>query len=541
MGEELTMSDNRILIVDDNRSLADALSELLTETGYKTEIVENGDQALASIQGSEFQLVLLDLVLPGRGGMEVMREIRRLAPSTEIVIMTGHSSVDSAVEAIRQGAYDYLIKPFDDLRVFLAVVNRALEKHRLSAENLRLLQDLSSKNIQLEVTVDRLTCLNQLALAFYSTLEAPELLKLIVRAINHQLNAERTSLMLFDKPAGELIIKVAVGIEEEVVRKTRVKLGEGIAGWVAQTGKPILVEDIDADPRFQKHPDRPYRTDSFISAPVVLSVPLKAKGKVLGVVNVNNKAGGGSFTQQDMEFVLTLAAQAAIAIENAKLFGRLQQRTTELKEANFDSIKALAEALETKDAYTRGHSDRTVEHAENIAQALSLPEPEIERIKLAAILHDIGKIGIPEQILNKPAKLSSEEFALMKTHPVKGAEIIKHVKFLTPVVPLVRHDHERWDGKGYPDGLKEEAIPLGARIVAIVDAYDAMTTDRVYRKAPGKEYAISELKKYAGAQFDPRLVELFLEILKEDGATKQDPTRLENYFAFGKGHESEER
>lgn len=132
-----------------------------------------------------------------------------------------------------------------------------------------------------------------------------------------------------------------------------------------------------------------------------------------------------------------------------------------------------------------------------------------------AILHDIGRIGIHEQILNKPAKLSQEESALMKTHPTKGAEIIKHVKFLAPVVPMVRHDHERWDGKGYPDGLKGEAIPFGARIVAIVDAYDAMTTDRVYRTAPGKTYAISELKENAGTQFDPDLVEVFLSVLEE--------------------------
>jgi len=534
MGKELIMPDNRILIVDDEKSLAGALRELLTDSGYGIDVAEDGNQALNLIQGSEFQLVLLDLALPGRSGMEVMREIRRITPSTEIIIMTGHSSLDSAVEAIRQGAYDYLTKPFEDLHVVLNAVHRALEKHRLTTENLRLLQDLSAKNKQLKVTVDRLTCINQLSMVFYSTLEAPELLKLIIRTIRQQLQAERTSLMLFDKRTNELVIKVAEGIQEEVVRNTRVKLGEGVSGWVAKSGKPLLVEDIDADPRFQKHSDRPYQSDSFISAPVVLSVPLKAKGKVLGVVNVNNKTGGGSFTQQDLEFVSTLASQAAIAIENAKLFGRLQQRTIELKSANFDSIKALAEALETKDVYTRGHSDRTVEHAVNMAKRLRLPESEVGKISYAAILHDIGKIGIPEQVLNKPTKLSPEEYELMKTHPAKGAEIIKHVKFLAPVVPLVRHDHERWDGNGYPDGLKGEAIPLGSRIVAVVDAYDAMTTDRIYRKAPGKEYAISELKKYAGTQFDPKLVELFIEILKEDRATKQDHAIPEHYGTFRK-------
>jgi putative nucleotidyltransferase with HDIG domain len=146
---------------------------------------------------------------------------------------------------------------------------------------------------------------------------------------------------------------------------------------------------------------------------------------------------------------------------------------------------------------------------------LGLSEEEKEMIQHAALLHDIGKIGIPEQILNKPGKLTPEEYEIMKRHVTYGVQIIQQVKFLEPMVPIVAGDHERWDGKGYPRGLKEEQIPLGARIVAVVDAYDAMTEDRVYRKAPGQEFAMAELKRCAGTQFDPNIVKVFLDILQK--------------------------
>lgn len=504
-----------ILVVDDNEAVCQVLSEALGEEGYSVTVVVQGEDALLKLRQQPYPIVLLDLMLPGMHGSRLLQEIKRSFPKTDVIIMTSHASLDTAIQALRLGAQDYLIKPFDDLDGVIRVIKKTLEKHRLLEENERLFQELKAKTQELGSAVERLSSLNQIGHAMHSILDLRELLNFFVHQVSNQLQAERVSLMLLNKKAGELSINASVGLDERLIREVRVRVGEGIAGWVVKEGKPLLVVDIEKDPRFQRQTGRGYDTASFISAPLVLSVPIKSKDEVLGLINVNNKKNGGIFSETDLEFVATLAHQAAIAIENARLFDHLRLRTAELKEANFDSIKALAEALETKDVYTRGHSDRTVVHAEKIAQKLGLSETEIEKVKYAAILHDIGKIGIPEQILNKPAKLSKEEFELMKTHPVKGAEIIKHVKFLIPVVPLVRHDHERWDGKGYPDGLRGEGIPLGSRIVAIVDAYDAMTTDRVYRKAPGKEYVTTELIKNAGTQFDPNLVKLFLPIVDD--------------------------
>ncbi len=505
----------KILVVDDNESISQLLSEALGEQGYSVTRMTRGEEALMELRRQPYSLVLLDLVLPGMHGSRILHEIKRKFPKTDVIMMTSHASVDTAVEALRLGAQDYLTKPFEDLEMVLRVIRKTLEKRKLLEENEHLHQELKAKTVELVSAVQRLSSLNEMGQALHSILDFKELLLFFVQLVATELGADRVSLMLLNKTTGELVIGASSGFDERLVREVRIRVGEGIAGWVAQSGKPLLVENIEKDPRFQKQADRSYNTDSFISAPLVLSVPIKLKQEVLGVINVNNKQKGGVFSQNDLEFVSTLASQAALAIENARLFDHLKQYTVELKDANFDSIKALAEALETKDVYTRGHSDRTVVYAEKIAQKQGLSEAEIDQIKYAAILHDIGKIGIHEQILNKPAKLSLDESALMKTHPAKGAEIIKHVKFLAPVVAMVRHDHERWDGTGYPDGLKGEAIPLGARIVAVVDAYDAMTTDRIYRKAPGKNYAVTELKKYAGTQFDPELVEVFLSVLKE--------------------------
>jgi HD-GYP domain-containing protein (c-di-GMP phosphodiesterase class II) len=208
---------------------------------------------------------------------------------------------------------------------------------------------------------------------------------------------------------------------------------------------------------------------------------------------------------------MALVQHASIAIKNAFLYQSLQK-------AHLQTIIGLAEALETRDAYTRGHSDRAVEYAVAVSQMLGLTYEQADRLQYAVILHDIGKIGIPDSILNKPGKLTEEEFGLMKTHPVKGANILSKIPFLSRMAMVVRHHHERWDGTGYPDGLAGKDIPIESRIVAVLDSYEAMTSDRIYRKAPGSEYAQNELRRCAGTQFDPMVVEAFLKVVNDSAA-----------------------
>ena len=238
-----------------------------------------------------------------------------------------------------------------------------------------------------------------------------------------------------------------------------------------------------------------------------LGVPLWTRQRFVGILCLGSKKSGERYSKDDLSLLSTLGGQAALAIYNAQLYEMREQ-------ALLDTITALAHAIEAKDTYTLNHCEKITGRAVALGQALGLPHHEVVNIRLGSILHDVGKIGIPDAILNKPARLTDAEYEQVKEHAVIGARIVQSVGALQGVVPIVRHHQERFDGSGYPDGLKGDAIPIGARIIAVVDAYGAMTEDRVYRKAPGHETAIAELKRWAGKQFDPYIAEAFIRLLE---------------------------
>ncbi len=239
-----------------------------------------------------------------------------------------------------------------------------------------------------------------------------------------------------------------------------------------------------------------------------LGVPLWTRSHFVGVLCLGGKKTGEHFTKDDLSLLSTLGSQAALAIHNAQL--------TEVREqALLDTITALAHAIEAKDGYTSSHCEKMTGRAVAVARSLGLPDQEVENVRLGAILHDVGKIGIPDAVLNKPGKLTAEEYEIMKQHAVIGARIVQPVAALQGVVPIVRHHQERYDGSGYPAGIAGQQIPLGARIIGVVDTYGAMTEDRIYRKAPGHERAVNELIRFAGQQFDPDIVQVFLNLMQE--------------------------
>lgn len=241
-----------------------------------------------------------------------------------------------------------------------------------------------------------------------------------------------------------------------------------------------------------------------------LVVPLKPRDTLLGVIQVANKHRNASYTYEDMDLLKILGSQIAFVIQNAELFNNLEK-------AYLDTLSALTNAIDAKDSYTRGHSDRVTELSVKLAIEAGLPDTDVEKIRLGGMLHDIGKIGIPELVLNKPGRLDNDEFTIMKSHPTLGVSILGSVEFLQNVVPIIKHHHERYDGKGYPDGLKGNDIPYLARIVSIVDTFDAMTTNRPYRKALTTEESLHEIERCKGTQFDPDLADLFIKMARRDG------------------------
>lgn len=240
-------------------------------------------------------------------------------------------------------------------------------------------------------------------------------------------------------------------------------------------------------------------------------LPLKPRDRFLGVIQVANKHGRITYSPEDLDLLRILGNQIAFVIQNADLFRNLQR-------AYIDTLAALTSAIDAKDSYTHGHSERVTELSLGLARTLGLAPPVMEDIRLAGMLHDIGKIGIPEAILNKPGRLTNEEFDVIKSHPTLGIRILRKVEFLGGIVPMIRHHHERFDGRGYPDGLAGEGIPLAARIIAVADTYDAMTSNRPYRQAMAIDDALEEIVRCKGTQFDPQVAEAFVDMIHRQQA-----------------------
>ena len=391
------------------------------------------------------------------------------------------------------------------LIVILLIKNKnlknKLQKTRLYLKNTE--ENLHNNVMDVDNLVVMLTSVHEFGSLASEIVSKHGLVNLIVETACNLLHSETGSLMLINQN-NELYIVAAKGLSKDIIENTRMKIGEGIAGRVASTGKYYFVEDIETDVRFLRpNLEEKYETKSFIS------VPLKIKNKVIGVLNINSSKNNKPFTQRDVELLTLFADNSAITIENLELF-------TDLQSFYLEMIQTLARALDAKDSYTHDHADRAGKYAKLIAQEMNLPDTVVRYIEYAALLHDMGKIGISDTILLKKGKLTDEEQKIIRQHPIIGYKIILPIKYLYPIAPLVLYHHERYDGTGYPEGLSGEEIPLGARIVSIIDAFDAMTSDRPYRKAPSVKTAVNELKKGMGKQFDPKIVKIFLDILSRE-------------------------
>jgi putative nucleotidyltransferase with HDIG domain len=263
-----------------------------------------------------------------------------------------------------------------------------------------------------------------------------------------------------------------------------------------EKGISILSPDAFQDERF-------VGSDSIFihSIRSAMCVPLRSREDIVGIIHVDTKGSFGTFSEDDLKMLTAIGITAGVAVENIKLYENLKRlfRST---------VKSLVAAIEANDRYTGGHSVRVAEYTRKIAECMGLPEDEIEKVELAAFLHDVGKVGISESILNKPGKFTDKEFEIMKSHPVMGAEILSKIEGMEEISKIVRHHHEKFDGSGYPDGLSGDQIPLASRILSVADTLDAITTNRSYRKKKSLDLALMELIKCSGSQFDPEVVKM---------------------------------
>jgi putative nucleotidyltransferase with HDIG domain len=333
-----------------------------------------------------------------------------------------------------------------------------------------------------------------------------ELLTSILEDAVAVLDAQRGAIVLADGPDGPLKLKALVSGRNSPRAVAagrsdpggRFHFSQSLANRSFTRGESVLCHKVDDDPELAAA-----RSIAEGAMASVLCVLLRTPRKRLGVLHLDRSPWQPPFTLNDLHLADALAANVSAGIECAQLLRK--QRDLFL-----DTITILAQAVELRDEYTGGHTQRVTSYSVLLAERLHLSPADVQLIRLGTPLHDIGKIGIDDAILRKPDKLTPEEFEIMKSHTVKGAEIVQTVPDLRPIIPIVRSHHERWDGKGYPDGLGGEAIPPLARVVAVADAFDAMTSDRPYRKGMAPEVAFAEMQKCAGRQFDPTCAATFV-------------------------------
>jgi putative nucleotidyltransferase with HDIG domain len=321
------------------------------------------------------------------------------------------------------------------------------------------------------------------------------------------LSAQGAVLLLVDKGARELKIAHHIGVSSTLLDNLPLSLNESdsIAAHVIASREPVLVNNLENDLFMKRMNREEYLKKSFVS------VPIQFQGEPIGVLHVLDKQGGQGFSSKDLKFLVNCARISAISFQNLNL-------NENIKESYLKSIAALAAALESRDSYTRWHSENVTRYSVELARKLRCPEQETDIIRRAALLHDIGKIGIRDCVLLKPGKLNDDEFAQIKQHPAKGAEIVKLLSFLQGEAEMILQHHERYDGTGYPLGIKGNAIVLGARILAVADTFDAMISDRPYRKGLPLEIVIAELERNKSTQFDPAVADAFIALVQGDPA-----------------------
>ncbi|MCD4812604.1 GAF domain-containing protein [bacterium] len=380
----------------------------------------------------------------------------------------------------------------NDLELFNTLGSQASEV----LQNLEIYDELKTK-------ADHLSLLFEVGKNIGSIYNLRKLFEaILVRAVQ-VMKARRGFLMIYDKNADALKIRASIGLDTQV-DQAAVSVEKGIAGNVYQKECSILIPNVKKSPMYDQENDHIYVGHDLLACPLVA-----IKKKVLGVICLNDRIGTKKFDTEDLDLLNALASQAAIAIENVELYASIRRDY-------LNAIKALAAAVDAKDHYTHGHSNKVMVYATMIAKTMGLSRNDIEKVKYGALLHDVGKIGISEAVLNKPSKLTPKEFDTIAMHPILGVSIVQNIESLKDLIPTILYHHERYSGGGYPEGKSGNSIPLGARIVAVGDAWDVMTSDRAYRKALPISVAVAELKKFSGTQFDPDIVEVFLEALEKD-------------------------
>ncbi|HET6595705.1 MAG TPA: HD domain-containing phosphohydrolase [Anaerolineales bacterium] len=384
------------------------------------------------------------------------------------------------------------------------IVSTALQDITRISQSLLMLEQ--SVNDQLKLKQSQLRALMSVGQVINSSLGLRQVLEEVMDSLISLMRAERGFLMLRE-PDGELAVRIARGIAHVNLDEEAFKVSRTVVRRVVESNAPVLTTNAQADPRFDGQ-----MSIAAFQLRSILCVPLTLKAELIGVLYVDNRAHAGIFKENDLELISAFADQAAVAINSARLFEELQDSHRELERAYQATLEGWVRALDLRDKETEGHTQRVTILTHRLARAMGVGDAELVHITRGALLHDIGKMAIPDGILLKPGQLTDEERKLIQKHPVYAYEMLSPIDFLVPAIDIPYCHHEKWDGTGYPRGLKQDEIPFAARIFPIIDVWDALTSDRPYRKAMAQEEVRRIIKADSGRHFDPLVVEAFLDL-----------------------------
>ncbi len=480
----------RVLVVDDEEIVRDVLSQMIEQTGdYEVDTAKNGIDALKYIKEKDYDVVFTDIMMPQLSGIELVQELKKTKPAIPVVMVTALNNLDTGVSAMREGASDYITKPFE-LDKIKNVLDRVINERNIMKSLSGNSGDSSSVKIinsELYRKLSEIHSLFSISLELESITDNREILKKLPELCSKLFKVDSVVFLIY----------------EENMLHHYSSIGFPYKGGLKMKGSKFeeLLKDSDyclLDVGETSPLDNlPLRSQMLI-------VPVKIKDESLGFLCITNRVDGFNFKEDEIQLALTFIHKLSLRLENNTLY--------EITYNNLiNTLKTLILTIEARDRYTKNHSERVTAVALEIAKELGCSEQERDAIRFGGYLHDIGKIGVRDTVLLKPGKLTKEEFEEIKQHPVIGDNIIQPLGSFPLERLLIRHHHERFDGTGYPDGLKGEEIPLIARILAVADTYDSMTSTRPYRKGLSHEIAIDEIKRCSGTQFDPEVAKAFFQ------------------------------
>jgi putative nucleotidyltransferase with HDIG domain len=426
--------------------------------------------------------------------VELTEKIQKYDSSIPIVIVTGYPSMDNAVKTLKHGVVDFLTKPIKmDQLPF--TIEKIMRERSLFIDNILLKEEVEKKdqllkiNQELHQKIKEVETMNLILQQLEQATTSKDLFTILVNLSGEITTCDEAYFCINNGDIHSSAIIASFIRDTEKMSAKGGMIKEGIVKKAINDGMPLLINENNG-------------SDG------VLAVPLKIRSRVFGILLLLVRDGERHFGEKDLYFINFLTEKASFLIENLALYENIYENL-------FSTLYAFVETIEARDPHTKQHSIRVTQYAVSIAKAIGCSQEEIDVLNVSGNLHDIGKIGIPDNILLKPGKLTDEEYEIIKRHSSIGSNIIGHFTMWKTEEKIIKHHHERWDGKGYPDGLQGEEIPFLSRVLSVADVYDALTSDRSYRKRMPDDMALGMIRENTGSQFDPKIVDVFLNLYEQ--------------------------